>query len=60
MALMGDTSLAASGRGEAALEEHATIAQAIESQDPAAADQAIKAHLSHAFETRLHANARAE
>lgn len=53
MALMATTSLAASGRGEDALREHAALVQAIASHDPDAAGAALKAHISKAFVTRL-------
>jgi len=53
MALMATTSLAATGRGSAALEEHATIVAAIRARDAAAAYEALKAHISIAFVQRL-------
>ena len=53
MALLATTSLAAEGRGETALDEHAAIVRAIAARDGAAAASALKAHLSQAFETRL-------
>ena len=53
MALMATTSLAAEGRGALALAEHEAIVAAIEARDPEAADAAIRAHISHAYETRL-------
>ncbi len=53
MALMAKTSLAAEGRGARALAEHEAIVAAIEARDPEAADAAIRAHISHAYETRL-------
>jgi DNA-binding GntR family transcriptional regulator len=53
MALMATTSLAAAGRGAEAVEEHAAIVRAIEARDGAAAETAIRAHISRAFETRL-------
>jgi DNA-binding GntR family transcriptional regulator len=53
MALLATTSLAAEGRGSAALAEHAAIVQAIEAGDGAAAQEALRAHISKAFETRL-------
>ncbi|MCB1376384.1 MAG: FCD domain-containing protein, partial [Rhodobacteraceae bacterium] len=46
-------SLAAEGRGAQALDEHAAIVGAIETRDGAAADAAIRNHISRAFETRL-------
>ena len=53
MALMATTSLAAEGRGAAALGEHDAIVDAIEARDGAAASDALRRHLSAAFETRL-------
>jgi DNA-binding GntR family transcriptional regulator len=53
MALLATTSLAAEGRGEAALREHAEIVEAIGAGDGEAAAAALKAHISKAFETRL-------
>jgi DNA-binding GntR family transcriptional regulator len=53
MALVATTSLAAEGRGERALDEHAEIVRAIEVRDGAAAEAAIRRHISVAFETRL-------
>lgn len=53
MALLATTSLAAEGRGEAALSEHAAIVAAIAAGDAAAAQAALRAHISKAFETRL-------
>ena len=53
MALVATTSLAAEGRGARALDEHEAIVRAIEARDGAAADAAIRAHISRAFETRL-------
>ncbi|SIO32840.1 transcriptional regulator, GntR family [Rhodovulum sp. ES.010] len=53
MALMATTSLAIDGRGEDALAEHAAIVAAIEAGDGDAAYDALKAHISTAFETRL-------
>lgn len=53
MALLATTSLAAEGRGEAALAEHAAIVAAIAAGDGAAAQAALRAHISKAFETRL-------
>jgi len=57
MALMAETSLAIVGRGEVALAEHETIVAAIEKHDGAAADAALRTHISVAFETRLKADA---
>lgn len=53
MALMATTSLAAAGRGETALAEHDAIVTAIEARDIQAASEALKAHISKAFITRL-------
>ena len=53
MALMATTSLAAEGRAEVALAEHDAIVRAIEAGDAAAAHDALKAHISKAFMTRL-------
>jgi DNA-binding GntR family transcriptional regulator len=53
MALMATTSLAAEGRGEVALAEHAAIVTAIENRDEMGAYQALKDHISKAFVTRL-------
>jgi len=57
MALLATTSLAVEGRGETALAEHAEIVGAIERGDGEAAYQALKAHISRAFETRLRRDA---
>ncbi|MEE2861773.1 MAG: GntR family transcriptional regulator [Paracoccus sp. (in: a-proteobacteria)] len=53
MALMARTSLAAEGRSETALAEHARIVEAIAAGDGAAADKALRQHISMAWETRL-------
>lgn len=53
MALLATTSLEAEGRGPAALDEHDAIVEAIARGDGAAADQALREHISRAFETRL-------
>jgi DNA-binding GntR family transcriptional regulator len=53
MALLATTSLAAEGRGETALAEHAAIVEAIAKGDGDAAQEALRAHISKAFETRL-------
>ena len=53
MALLATTSLAAEGRGETALVEHEAIVTAIARGDEAAAQNALRAHISKAFETRL-------
>lgn len=59
MALLATTSLAAEGRGEVALQEHAAIVEAIEAGDGDAADAALRDHISKAFVTRLRLDARA-
>lgn len=53
MALLATTSLAAPGRGPGALAEHEEIAKAIAERNGDAADAAIRAHISRAYETRL-------
>ena len=53
MALMATTSLAAQGRGEVALGEHAAIVDAISRRDEHAAYKALRDHISVAFVTRL-------
>lgn len=53
MALMATTSLAATGRDEDALLEHDQIVGAIEARDSKAAGDALRAHISKAFITRL-------
>lgn len=55
MALLATTSLAVEGRGKAALAEHGAIIDAIAARNGVAAEAALKAHISHAFETRLKA-----
>ena len=57
MALMATTSLAAEGRSEVALTEHDRIVAAIEARDGEAAYQALRVHISRAFETRLRVDA---
>jgi DNA-binding GntR family transcriptional regulator len=57
MALMATTSFAAEGRDEVALAEHDAIVAAIEGRDGEAAYQALKNHISKAFETRLRVDA---
>ena len=59
MALMARTSLAAEGRGETALAEHARTVEAIAAGDGAAADRARRQHISMAWETRLKLEAQA-
>lgn len=53
MALMANTSFAAEGRDEAGLAEHEAIVAAIAARDPEAAAQALRLHISRAYETRL-------
>ncbi len=53
MALMATTSLAAAGRPEDAIKEHDSIVSAIEARDSETAGEALKAHISKAFVTRL-------
>lgn len=59
MALLATTSLAVEGRGEVALAEHQEIVDAIEQGDGDAAYEALKKHISQAFETRLKRDAAA-
>lgn len=58
MALMARTSLAAAGRGEDAMQEHAAIVDAIAARDGDKAANALKSHLSTAFKVRLREEAR--
>ena len=53
MALMSFTTIAAAGRPEKTLEEHHAIVSGIAGRDGAAADAALRAHISVAYETRL-------
>ncbi|MEO3415473.1 GntR family transcriptional regulator [Roseovarius sp. CAU 1744] len=53
MALMATTSLAAVGRDEDALNEHQALVDAIAERNPQAAADALRAHISKAFVTRL-------
>lgn len=53
MALLASTSLAAEGRDSAALSEHNDIITAIAARDGDAACEALRRHISLAFETRL-------
>ncbi|QCO56982.1 GntR family transcriptional regulator (plasmid) [Pseudorhodobacter turbinis] len=57
MALMATTSFAADGRDEMGLAEHEAIVEAIEARDGEAAYQALRGHISNAFETRLRIDA---
>ncbi|MCB1359685.1 MAG: GntR family transcriptional regulator [Rhodobacter sp.] len=53
MALLATTSLEAEGRGQAALDEHDQMVEAIARGDGDGADKALRDHISRAFETRL-------
>lgn len=53
MALMATTSFAAEGRDTVALDEHDSIVAAIEARDGDAAQEALRHHISKAFEIRL-------
>ena len=53
MALLATTSLAAEGRGEVAMAEHAAIVDAIAARDEEGAYAALRDHISVAFVTRL-------
>lgn len=57
MALMSHTTFSAPGRAKRAIEEHLAIVRGIEARDGAAADAALRAHISAAYETRLKQNA---
>ncbi|MDJ0637287.1 MAG: GntR family transcriptional regulator [Paracoccaceae bacterium] len=57
MALMATTSLAAEGRSEVAVEEHAAVVDAIRRGDGDAAYEGLKGHISRAFEARLRQDA---
>ena len=59
MALLATTSLAAEGRGETAMDEHARIVEAIDAGDGDAAFEALRDHISLAFEMRLKLDAEA-
>lgn len=58
MALMASTSLAAEGRSRASLDEHQAIVDAIAAGDGEAAANALRTHISKAFETRLRLEAK--
>jgi DNA-binding GntR family transcriptional regulator len=60
MVLLSTTTLAAEGRGVQALGEHEEIVRAIEARQGEAAEAAIRAHISQAFETRLMLDAERE
>lgn len=53
MALLATTSLEAEGRGQAAMDEHHAIVEAIARSDGDSADRTLREHISKAFETRL-------
>jgi DNA-binding GntR family transcriptional regulator len=53
MALLATTSLAVEGRSQTAIDEHDAIVRAIETRDGDGADEALRIHISRAFETRL-------
>ena len=59
MALMATTTLAAEGRSQIAQAEHDAIVTAIENKDEAAANEALRSHISVAFMTRLKRDAAA-
>ena len=58
MALMAGTTLAAKGRDSVTLAEHQAIVDAIAKRDETAAEQALRRHISMAYETRLKEDAR--
>ena len=58
MALMGGTTLAAKGRDSVTLDEHQAIVDAIGQRDESGAEQALRRHISMAYETRLKEDAR--
>ncbi|MFV0408961.1 MAG: GntR family transcriptional regulator [Paracoccus sp. (in: a-proteobacteria)] len=60
MALMARSSLAVDGRPKVALVEHQAIVDALLSGDGEAAEGALRAHISKAFETRLREDAKRE
>ncbi len=53
MALLATTSLAAEGRGAVALAEHQAIVDALAARDEEGAGEALRRHISAAFEQRL-------
>jgi len=59
MALLASTSIAAEGRPTDTLKEHGRIVQAIEKGDGDAAAEALRVHISKAYETRLKLDAKA-
>lgn len=58
MALMGRSPLAAKGRDWVTLDEHQAIVEAISQRDETGAEQALRCHISMAYETRLKEEAR--
>ncbi|TVS04861.1 MAG: GntR family transcriptional regulator [Rhodobacteraceae bacterium] len=60
MALLATTSISFEGRGAQTIDEHHTIVEAIALRDDDAAYQALKDHISRAFETRLRQDSMAE
>lgn len=59
MALLATTSLAVEGRGARALSEHEAVVSALAERDGESACQALKTHISKAYETRLKRDAKA-
>ena len=57
MALMETTTFAVEGRDLTALEEHSAIVSALENRDGDAAAEALKTHISSAYQTRLMSDA---
>lgn len=57
MALMATTSLAAKGRSQVAVAEHAAVVDAIGAHDGERAYRELKGHISRAFEARLRQDA---
>jgi len=53
MVLLATTTLSAEGRSTKAIGEHNAIVAALEARDGPAADDALRTHISKAFETRL-------
>lgn len=57
MALMATTTFAVEGRDLTALDEHSAIVAALENRDGDAAAEALKIHISSAYQTRLMSDA---
>jgi DNA-binding GntR family transcriptional regulator len=53
MALLGNTTLALTGRSDTALDEHEELIAALERRDAAAAEAAARAHIRAAYRARL-------